>query len=563
MKKIINKKRIMLMLILSIILVGISAYSDSKKTYYRDVIKNEYNIYNGDNSKASEAIKKRLKNKKLTSYEKGINKVALATMLFLDGNFDEFESSFKDIESYLIEYQMYEELVHLYSMITNIYTSRYEYEKAYVYIYQSELITSILYKEKKDDETLSTLLAIRYLKSNMAFNIGLDTEADKAFEDAEKLRKENNIRKRVDSYMNITRYYCKKGNLEQTKKYALETIELARNKEEYKSAEYKSKIILTEVYIKMEESTEKINKLLKDIEENYNPRGKLLVDKYLMYAKLYDSQGMQDKSIEYTKKAYELLREGKDFRIKKQVIDKLIYMYEKANDEDELLIWYKEYIDQNKKHANIEDNRFLIGKIIDTDIANANSSIKILELEKNNLMYIEAILLILLIIIILILRKLIYINRHDALTNIYNRGYFNKIYTKYNDNKENYSVIIFDIDNFKKLNDIYGHDFGDIVLIKISALIKNMLGKDSKFFRYGGEEFVILVKSNDIDNVLNIAESIRRKVEYMTWRESTKVTISMGVACSNNNVKNVIKIADDNLYKSKKSGKNKVTYSNV
>ncbi|MEF9935343.1 MAG: GGDEF domain-containing protein [Clostridium sp.] len=146
----------------------------------------------------------------------------------------------------------------------------------------------------------------------------------------------------------------------------------------------------------------------------------------------------------------------------------------------------------------------------------------------------------------------------DGLTGIYNRYYLNKEITKLVKKHKNFSIIMYDLDNFKKINDTYGHDFGDIVLINTSKVVNNRLSPNEALYRYGGEEFVVIVKDAVEERVRELAEIIRSSIESMEWRENITTTVSIGVAHSKINGENTIKIADDNLYKAKQSGKNRV-----
>ncbi|EPZ62266.1 diguanylate cyclase domain protein [[Clostridium] sordellii ATCC 9714] len=92
------------------------------------------------------------------------------------------------------------------------------------------------------------------------------------------------------------------------------------------------------------------------------------------------------------------------------------------------------------------------------------------------------------------LKKMKYITLHDNLTGVYNRGYFDEKYKELINNKFKFSILMIDIDNFKYLNDTFGHQFGDEVLKTITSVILNLLNERCVLCRYGGEEFVILHK---------------------------------------------------------------------
>jgi diguanylate cyclase (GGDEF)-like protein len=157
----------------------------------------------------------------------------------------------------------------------------------------------------------------------------------------------------------------------------------------------------------------------------------------------------------------------------------------------------------------------------------------------------------------------------DNLTGLQNhKGYTDNIskqlniYRRY---KTPFSIIMYDIDNFKEINDTYGHSVGDDVLIEMSKLIKSHIRESDYIFRTGGEEFVILLTETQLDKAQLVAEKIRGSVESdLKTIEDGKITISVGVTevKQDDTESTIYKRVDELLYKSKNSGKNKVTSSN-
>ena len=154
----------------------------------------------------------------------------------------------------------------------------------------------------------------------------------------------------------------------------------------------------------------------------------------------------------------------------------------------------------------------------------------------------------------------------DSLTGINNRRYMNKKIKEEIDTfkikKEEFSIAICDIDDFKKINDTYGHDCGDIILKAIADILSWHNKKyDIEICRWGGEEFLILIKDN-ISNAYKICESILDNIRKYTLNydnNSINVTITIGIAefnIKNNNIEKTLKTADVNLYKGKNSTKN-------
>jgi len=127
------------------------------------------------------------------------------------------------------------------------------------------------------------------------------------------------------------------------------------------------------------------------------------------------------------------------------------------------------------------------------------------------------------------------------------------------------SVITFDIDHFKKINDTYGHPGGDYVLRELGHLVQSKLVRSHDYFaRYGGEEFVLILQATPIKTANDVAERIRQTVETHPFNfngQPIKVTISIGVSekKENDTWENLYNRADKALYSSKQAGRNRVT----
>ncbi len=130
-------------------------------------------------------------------------------------------------------------------------------------------------------------------------------------------------------------------------------------------------------------------------------------------------------------------------------------------------------------------------------------------------------------------------------------------------NSRHLSVIFFDIDHFKDINDHFGHECGDIALSSAANCIKEVVRSSDMVFRYGGEEFVILLSDTDIDGALIMAERIRKKIENHTiayGMEIFKLTASLGVSSlkGSDTIQSLIKRADSAMYLAKDKGRNRV-----
>jgi len=159
----------------------------------------------------------------------------------------------------------------------------------------------------------------------------------------------------------------------------------------------------------------------------------------------------------------------------------------------------------------------------------------------------------------------------DGLTGLFNHRYFQDLMDKEVSRavryKRAFSLILFDIDHFKKVNDTYGHPAGDIVLKTLGRELEIIVRKSDVAARYGGEEFVVVLPETDLKGAAILAERLRSLVEFLTIPADgvdLKVTISIGVSCfdpdtSSMSKAEIIEAADKALYRSKHDGRNRVT----
>ena len=129
-------------------------------------------------------------------------------------------------------------------------------------------------------------------------------------------------------------------------------------------------------------------------------------------------------------------------------------------------------------------------------------------------------------------------------------------------NDEELTIALFDLDNFKKINDIEGHVVGDIVLLEAATLIQNSIRNSDYVGRYGGEEFLVIFPRTDIKKAAKVSERIRKAIEYRLFDCDVKVTISGGLKqYEGEEIIEFIRAADVNLYKAKNKGKNKIIFN--
>lgn len=163
-------------------------------------------------------------------------------------------------------------------------------------------------------------------------------------------------------------------------------------------------------------------------------------------------------------------------------------------------------------------------------------------------------------------QKLVEMNTKDALTGIYNRRHLESRLKEECDRQRRYarpfSLIMIDIDFFKKVNDTYGHQTGDLILQSVAAKTAAVIRKTDFVARYGGEEFCCLLPETTADAAETVAEHLRIHIEEMENRfenNTIKVTISLGISgfVAEDSPATLLKRADDALYQAKHSGRNR------
>lgn len=153
----------------------------------------------------------------------------------------------------------------------------------------------------------------------------------------------------------------------------------------------------------------------------------------------------------------------------------------------------------------------------------------------------------------------------DNLTKCYNRNKLEMVLAeeilRHKNEEEPFSVIMLDIDFFKRINDTYGHEVGDEVLAGFAEIIRRNIKKKDLFVRWGGEEFIILFRHCTGEEAMQIAERLRFKVEKTILRKDIHITNSIGVASwhgAEDTAAKLLKRVDEALYMAKRSGRNRV-----
>ena len=315
-----------------------------------------------------------------------------------------------------------------------------------------------------------------------------------------------------------------------------------------------AKIAIMEDDLKLAKEHLDNSKYLQEIDEEDYYIGKE-ISYSLALGKFYEETNQYEDAI----KLYEsMLDENKNnIYIVEQILEALIDV---EDDDTKRSDYYKQLIELKEKE---EDERY--GNYTFYILDKINNENELIEKNKSISNHYRLIILLIIVgglIVIILFNKIKNIkvkSKQDVLVNAYNRRHFDTTYKRLLSKDKLFSIIILDLDNFKSINDNFGHDIGDIVLINICKVIQQLLDEKSSLFRYGGEEFVIISQDKSREEVLQLAENIRARVEFLHWKEDIVTTLSIGVAHSDDKGSNTFKKADEKLYVSKKTGKNKVT----
>lgn len=163
-------------------------------------------------------------------------------------------------------------------------------------------------------------------------------------------------------------------------------------------------------------------------------------------------------------------------------------------------------------------------------------------------------------------RQLNNIAKKDDLTKLLNRLGLDSILSTLIKSQDEFCLMFLDLDNFKYVNDTYGHHYGDILLCDVSKRLKESVDEDSILSRYGGDEFIIILFNNKIQDIKNIAQKIVDKIKQPYLIEYQKINIGVSIGFIRVEYSNIltkdelIDKADEAMYISKRNGKNRFSY---
>ncbi len=156
----------------------------------------------------------------------------------------------------------------------------------------------------------------------------------------------------------------------------------------------------------------------------------------------------------------------------------------------------------------------------------------------------------------------------DHLTGLYTRRYMESVLEhllyEYNRYKKIFSIVMMDLDNFKKVNDIYGHRIGDIVLKDFASILERITRFSDVCIRYGGDEFIVILPETDLEKAELVARKVKDALDRVVFKKGKsefRCTVSIGVTCvrENDTIDSLLERVDDALYQTKRGGKAGIT----
>lgn len=300
----------------------------------------------------------------------------------------------------------------------------------------------------------------------------------------------------------------------------------------------------------------------------------MIIDKTLVDSKVFDSE-LDNYEVSYVSDAFYFDKESQSCVEVRNITDSnnFQYIFANANIDDEDLLDYSNKL-YNSEYDGVDYEIFMV-PIVNVEGSYVGYFVSASEgFEQNTLWTQHVINIVALTIITVGLYVIIYlindrkksareISLLDSLTNLYNRRFFNeKIEREISRSKRTgipFSLLMFDIDHFKVVNDNYGHEKGDQVLVALAQRVSKAIRKEDTFVRYGGEEFVVILTNTEKSIGEKKAEQIRALISDRKVAD-LPITVSIGVTDFNNEStpEGIVSEADKAMYEAKNDGRNKV-----
>ncbi|SHK52908.1 diguanylate cyclase (GGDEF) domain-containing protein [Clostridium cavendishii DSM 21758] len=607
MKKLSSKKFLFLISftgVLIILLVISFFFKNISKVTYYNKIEDEKKIY----KKQSEYKKSQKKfiikdtdkeieilNKQLAKSNNDLDKGLICEMLYYC--YVVKDDLYKQKEFYLLAEEKYKGseygkpfLFSMYKNMVNDFLDYKNYKEALSILYKSiELLNDDSGHVKAildyTDDDVDIMISYNFLQIFSDNNV-----ISKADEYLDKLNKYDEEKLDVYTRLKVStaklKYYTMKKNIQKQKEYADKLYRNASLYDKENGTDIVNWIIIDIIEAKL--NSNETNNVLEELKtgESFfikNNNKKYLASIYEFYGEYYDKINDFDNSILYYNNAIKLYIDNKERVYVADLCQKIIKLNEKNNREANIN-YYKQYMNSMSEKETNQNIKNLISMAM--DINNSSNSQKINEINKEkkeielkdtfkNLFII--VLIVFLITLSLVLKRLFSEMRKrklseerleemvkvDYLTKAHAKGYGYSLLKSLIYSKEEFYMAVIDVDNFKSINDNYGHVFGDKILKTISNKIKRIIGENDFLIRFGGEEFILVIRNKSEIEAFNLIEDCRRTIEEVSLKNDdgneVKITVSIGFSkYTNEELDEFIIKVDKLLYKAKSSGKNRI-----
>lgn len=477
-------------------------------------------------------------------------------------------------EKLLIKLSYDELLLDLYGIVATFHNKKGYYKMTFKYAYKGLKIAQELYDKTEDKEYQDELIAINLFMASTCFKLGVTSMGNFYLNEVVDVLDLREIT-RSDIFYNLYTCYYMNSNFELAKENAEKCFNLMKNTKN--RTPEKGLIECLIPIVKCDIKLGNLDLALKNlfvIEEKLNfNRGYI----YFLYGKIYEAKGEKKRANEYYIIAYKMYEKDERYAEALRSLKKIIDYYEEKEDVLNELKFRKLFMKFNSKVNTVEEDYMLLECVSKFHMERLNiEKEKVLSAQK--LAYnkdIEKLAYKLITTVDELNSVQNQINEknktikviaerlsRDSMTGVYNKEYIIEKINEIENNENEFFIAMLDLDNYKKINDKYGHLFGDNVLKDVAWSIQNELREGDFLGRFGGEEFIVVYKNKRLDYVVRSTERIRTSIENLRWKNGAKLTISIGVAKHNFRKKSgyleTLKKADKNLYEAKNKGKNMV-----
>ncbi|MGL5550032.1 MAG: GHKL domain-containing protein [Culicoidibacterales bacterium] len=382
-------KKFWLLVMSSVVLVSVSAssYDDEGESQslpkYIEVLEAHYG---NDYATILTVLEQELANPKLTPTQRGITLLLRQQYYYFNRDWEQFRAHAQTTETYLITQRMFTELLSLYSLMASQSVGEEHYNEAYLAISKGERLAKKLAEKNPSSELTSTLAAIKYLKVVVALNAGMQSQAIKAFAEAQQFYETNDVEERVDIYTNTIAYYRRQKAYPEVAVYCQKLFQLLEaidpNQIHYPGVYQKIQLVEASNELSLGNRnkalalTEKISQNPKITE---NPR--FTIELAMLYAKVCRYYGDIEESIHYLQRAYAQVVDTSRTYEKLAIIEQLIMDVQTIGTEADLFALYEEQLTLYDEQLDLKETQYLVNQLVNTDLQNTKYELENLQLK--------------------------------------------------------------------------------------------------------------------------------------------------------------------------------------